>query len=112
MFKVGDKVIFANDMDIKEGTIIKIHGQDSQSVLVIDDPMGSTFFRPLDKVMLAVPMDEGAVKMRANETLEQALYKDIHDIANSCDKDNELEIEGWVEHIKSTFVIYGYQIGY
>ncbi len=40
------------------------------------------------------------------ETLEQSLYRDVHDIANSCDCNDRLEIEDWVEHIKATLSVY------
>lgn len=46
--------------------------------------------------------------IRFGETISQTLHRDVHDIANSCDKHNPKGIDSWVEHIKSTFALYGY----
>lgn len=40
------------------------------------------------------------------ETLGQTLFRDVHDIANSYDKDDPLDIEGWVSHIIATLLMY------
>lgn len=45
----------------------------------------------------------GAIK----ETLEQMLSRDILDIADG--RLDEGTVDGWVEHIKSTFGLYGWK---
>ena len=44
------------------------------------------------------------------ETLEQSLFRDLLDVAHTYSWQDDKAIEGMVEHIKSTFAIYGYRL--
>jgi hypothetical protein len=49
-FTKGDKVQFANGEDLKEGIVWLVGKQEGLDMLIIQDKIGSSFFRTPDKV--------------------------------------------------------------
>ncbi len=74
-----------------------------------EDTECEKYFTPPEKPSTA--NREAVKKVILNgETLEQTLFRDVHDIANSCNKDDNLDIESWVSHIITTFLIHNDEI--
>lgn len=65
-----------------------------------------------DNSVIKFMVDKGIDKLEGTkiilngETLKQTLFRDVHDIANSCDKDSSSDIESWVSHVIATFLMY------
>lgn len=81
----GNKVIFANEMDLKEGVVVKVYTEYGKPMLLINDSIGSTFMRPSDRV-IRCKLNQAKTAPDMYEALKRFLESSA--CTNGCDPDD------------------------